>query len=193
MPRGRNYPHDQSTKYSLEVRDRIRSFPAANHIQGIILTPEGDVRTWVISAGVQSSHRDLITALAYLDIADRVAAEHDAREEQRNAAINAEVLNLHNDVQQLRDAVEHSASLVQALVNFLGVIVPAWRNREEIERGDDMGLVVPSAESIGLVVEIIPLQLEPGFGHEEVVSMQPSAGTLVARGSTVRVRMNFQG
>lgn len=193
MPGGPDYPHDQSAKYSLEARDRIRSFPAANHIQGIILTPEGDVRTWVISAGVQSSHRDLITALAYLDIADRVAAEHDAREAQRSAAINAEVLNLRNDVQQLRHAVENSAKLVQALVNFLGVIVPAWRNREEIERGDDMGLIVPSAESIGLVVEIIPLQLEPGFGHEEVVSMEPSAGTLVARGSTVRVRMNFLG
>lgn len=193
MPGGPNYPHDQSAKYSLEARDTIRSFPAANHIQGIILNPEGDVRTWVISAGIQSCHKDLITALAYLDIADRVAAEHDAREAQRSAAINAELSNLRRDVNQLRDAVENSSQLLQSLVNFLGVIVPAWHNREEIERGDDMGLIIPSADSIGLVIEIIPLQLEPGFGHEDVVSIEPAPGTLVARGTTVRVSMNFLG
>ena len=56
-----------------------------------------------------------------------------------------------------------------------------------------MGLTMPSAQSLGLVIEIIALQREPGFGHEEIVSMEPEAGTLVARGSTVRVRMNFMG
>jgi len=161
-------------------------FRAANNIQGIILTPEGDIRTWVISAGVQNIQKNLITALAYLEVADRVAAEH-------NAAVSADVLNLRTEVRQLRDAVDENSKLLQALVGFLGVIVPGWRNRTEIENGDDMGMHIPSADAIGLVVEIVALQREPGFEHEEVVSMDPPAGTLVARGSTIRVRMNFEG
>jgi hypothetical protein len=193
MPGGPNYPHDQSTRYPLSAREGIPIFRAADPIQGIILTPEGDIRTWVISSGVQTTHRDLITALAYLDIADRVAAEHDAREAQRFAAATAEVANLRGEVRQLRDAVDEMAKLVRALVGFLGVVVPNWRNRSEIEHGDDMGMVLPSAEAIGLVIEIVPLQREPGYEHEEVVSMEPPAGTLVARGSTVRVRMSFMG
>ena len=107
--------------------------------------------------------------------------------------LRGEVRGLRGEVSHLQDAVAESAKLVQALVGFLGVIVPNWRNRTEIEQGDDMGILIPSADAIGLIVEIVPLQLEPGFEHEEVVSMEPPAGTLVARGSTVRVRMNFTG
>ena len=40
-----------------------------------------------------------------------------------------------------------------------------------------------SAAQLGLVVDIIPLQLEPGFGHEDVVSTDPAPGTFVARGT----------
>src|SRR5918995_5380568 len=109
MPGGPNYPHDHSTRYPLSSRNGIRTFRAADSIQGIIRTREGDIRTWVISAGVQGSHKDLITALAYLDIADRVAAEHDAREESRSAAASAELSNLRSEVRQLRDAVAESA------------------------------------------------------------------------------------
>ncbi|MGB3433933.1 hypothetical protein [Achromobacter sp.] len=193
MPVGPDYPCDQSEKYSLEARNSIRYSPAADNIQGLFLTPEGDLRTWLIASYVQDSHRDLITALAYLDVADRAAADRSAREAQQSATLHAEISDLRNEVRQLRDTVQASAQLVQALVSSLGVIVPAWHTRKEIEEGDDMGLTMPSAKSAGLVIEIIALQREPGFGHEEIVSMEPEAGTLVARGSTVRVRMNFMG
>jgi hypothetical protein len=193
MPGGPNFPHDQSTRYPQSARDAIQFFRAADNIQGIVLTPEGDIRTWVISSGVQSTHRDLITALAFLDVADRAAAEHEGREAQRVTEIKAELASLRQVVGELRDSVEETTKLVHAIAGFLGVVVPAWHNSQEIERGDDMGMSIPSAESIGLLIEIIPLQLEPGFGHEEVVSMEPPAGTLVVRGSTVRVRMNFLG
>lgn len=193
MPGGPDYPCDQSGKYSLAVRNSIRYTPAANNVQGLFLTPEGDLRTWLVASYVQDSHRDLITALAYLDVADRAAADRSVREAQQNAALNAEISDLRKEVRQLRDTVDASAKLVQALVSSLGVIVPAWHTRKEIEEGDDMGMVMPSAKDIGLVIEIIALQREPGFGHEEVVSMEPEAGALVARGSTVRVSMNFMG
>jgi hypothetical protein len=74
---------------------------------------------------------------------------------------------------------------MHAIVRFLGVVVPAWRDREEIERGDDMGTNITSAEAIGLPVEIIALQRAPGFEHEEIVPREPPAGMLVVRGSTV--------
>ena len=193
MPGGPDYPCDQSAKYSLEARNSIRYAPAADTIQGVLLTPEGDLRTWLIASYVQSSHRDLITALAYLDVADRTAAERSTREAQQSAALNAEVSGLRSEVRQLRETVDATAKLVQALVNLMGVIVPTWHTRKEIEEGDDMGLVLPSAKSVGLVIEIIALQREPGYGHEEIVSMTPEPGTLVARGSTIRVAMNFMG
>ena len=193
MPGGPDYPHDRSTRYSVAVRDAIRIFRAADNIQGIVHTPEGDIRTWVISAGVQSTRKDLTTALAYLEIADRLAAEHDAHEAQRTVEIRAMLSTIQNELQQLRGIVREQDSLIKSLVGLLGVFVPNWHNRIEIEQGDDMGMVILSANEIGLVIEIIPLQYEPGFEHEEVVSMEPPADTLVARGSTVRVRMNFEG
>ncbi len=193
MPGGPDYPCDHSEKYSLAARNSIRYTPAANNVQGLFLTPEGDLRTWLIAAYVQDSHRDLITALAYLDVADRAAAERNVREAQQDATLKAELADLRDEVRQLRDTVQASAKLVQALVSSLGVIVPAWHTRKEIEEGDDMGLTLPSAQALGLVIEIIALQREPGFGHEDIVSMEPEAGTLVARGSTVRVKMNFMG
>jgi hypothetical protein len=154
MPGGPDYPHDHSGRYPIQRRDAVS----------------------------EESHKDLITALAYLDIAD-----HEMLTLQR------QVRELQDQVWRLQGTVTESAKLVQAIVGFLGVIVPNWRNRVQIEHGDDMGIVIPSADAIGLIVEIVPLQLEPGFEHEEVVSMVPPAGTLVARGSTVRVRMNFIG
>jgi hypothetical protein len=189
MPGGPNYPHDQSTRYPASARDGIPIFRANDNIQGIIHTPEGDIRTWVISAGVQHTLRNLVTVLAYLDVADHAAAS----QSQQVGAARAEIAALRADVLQLRSDVAENKALLQALISFLGVIVPEWRNRSEIENGDDMGMHLASAESLGLSIEIIALQREPGYQHEEVVSLEPPAGTMVARGSTIRVRMNFEG
>lgn len=80
------------------------------------------------------------------------------------------------------------------LTQFVGAAeVPAWISRTEVEEGDDMGLVRPSAAELGLTVEYVALQREPGFGHEDVVRIDPPAGTLVPRGATVQVTINLQG
>jgi hypothetical protein len=135
----------------------------------------------------EDSHKDdLIMALGHLERLDNLIGALSVQVEEVRRELRGDVLHL-------QDTVAESAKMVQTLVDFLGVIVPNWRNRTEIEQGDDMGILIPSADAIGLIVEIVPLQLEPGFEHEEVVSMEPPAGTLVARGSTVRVRMNFTG
>lgn len=85
-------------------------------------------------------------------------------------------------------------STVDQLVKFLGLaVIPAWRTRTEVEEGDDMGMVSPSAEQLGLVVEFQIDQRNPNFQHEEVISITPPPGTLVNPGSTVVVRINLEG
>jgi hypothetical protein len=83
---------------------------------------------------------------------------------------------------------------VEGLVQLVGAaVIPDWRSKTEIDEGDDMGIVSPSAESLGLVVQYEIDQANPNFSHEEVISITPSPGTLVLRGSTVVVRMNLMG
>jgi hypothetical protein len=68
------------------------------------------------------------------------------------------------------------------------VEIPAWETQEEVEHGDEMGMVHASAASLGLAVEYSFAQDLPGHGHGEVLSIDPPAGSLVATGSTVRGR-----
>jgi hypothetical protein len=129
---------------------------------------------------------EVYTALAYLDVADIQSAQRHNEVVDRLAEVTAAV-------DSLKAAVDEQSRLLQQVAGFLGVSVPAWLNLTEVNEGDDMGLVRPSAAQLGLTVEIIPLQLEPGFGHEDVVSIDPAPGTFVARGTLVHVRVNFQG
>lgn len=83
---------------------------------------------------------------------------------------------------------------VASLVELVGaVVIPAWTTKTEVEQGDDMGMWAPSAEQLGLTVEYEIDQRNPNFGHEDVISITPPAGTAVRRGSTVVVRINLEG
>jgi|SRR5215213_739374 len=83
---------------------------------------------------------------------------------------------------------------VAQLLEMVGaVVIPEWRTRTEVEEGDDMGLVSPSAEQLGLVIEFQIDQRNPNFQHEEVISITPPPGTLVRRGTTVVVQINLEG
>lgn len=83
---------------------------------------------------------------------------------------------------------------VQALIELVGaVIIPPWMTKTEVEEGDDMGMTTLSAAQLGLNVELEIDQRNPGFGHEDVISIRPPAGTPVLRGSTVVVRINLEG
>ena len=44
-----------------------------------------------------------------------------------------------------------------------------------------------------MIADVIALRREPGFSHEAVVSMDPPPGRSFPRGSTVHVRVNFEG
>lgn len=81
---------------------------------------------------------------------------------------------------------------IAALVQLIGaVIVPAWRTKEEVEEGDDMGMVSPSAADLGLVVEYEHEESNPDFGYEDVIRTTPPPGTPVLPGTTIRVCINL--
>jgi hypothetical protein len=89
------------------------------------------------------------------------------------------------------DTLERTVASLVALVG--AVVIPAWTTKTEVEQGDDMGMWAPSAEQLGLTVEYEIDQLNPDFGHEDVISITPPPGTAVMRGSTVVVRINLEG
>lgn len=82
--------------------------------------------------------------------------------------------------------------LIPAAISLIDyVIIPDWLNEEEVCNGDDMGIVRPSAEELGLTVEFTIIQNDPSYNHEEVVHITPPAGTIIKRGSTVTVSVNY--
>ncbi len=89
------------------------------------------------------------------------------------------------------DRLERSVATLAALMN--ASVVPPWRTREEVEEGDDMGVLYMSASALGFVVDYIVWQSEPGYSHGDVVRIEPPAGTVALRGSTVRVTINLEG
>jgi hypothetical protein len=83
---------------------------------------------------------------------------------------------------------------VEGLVQLVGAaVIPPWRTKTEVEEGDDMGMSTRSAADLGLVVEYEIDQQNPHYDHGDVISIVPSPGTLVMRGSTVKVRINLEG
>ncbi|MBK8460917.1 MAG: PASTA domain-containing protein [Micropruina sp.] len=97
-------------------------------------------------------------------------------------------------VRAMSSRIAELEQTIASLTQLIGaVFIPPWRTRTEVEEGDDMVLVVLPASSLGLIVEYEIDQLNPAFGHEDVISIDPPAGTAVLRGSTVRVRINLEG
>ena len=94
---------------------------------------------------------------------------------------------LESTIATLEDRLAQLMTLVDV------VVIPNWRTKTEVESGDDMGIVSPSASELGLTIEYEIDQRNPNFAHEDVISIGPPAGTLVKRGSTVHVRINLEG
>lgn len=110
------------------------------------------------------------------------------------ASLQAVVRALQVDVGMAGPRLDALERTVDGIVQLVGAaVIPRWRTKTEVEEGDDMGMATKSAAELGLVVEYEIDQLNPNFDHEEVISITPSAGTLVLRGSTVVVRINLEG
>lgn len=88
------------------------------------------------------------------------------------------------------DRLEQSIASIAALMN--AVIIPPWKTKEEVEKGDDMGVLYMSADNLGLQVKWIIDQNNPQYGHEEVISIDPPPGSVVLRGSTIQIEINLE-
>ena len=110
------------------------------------------------------------------------------------ASLQAALASIQRTVGEAGPRLDALESTVASVVDLVGAaVIPAWRTRTEVEEGDDMGILYQSAEQLGLVIQYEIDQLNPNFGHEDVISITPAPGTLVMRGSTVVVRINLEG
>ena len=113
-------------------------------------------------------------------------------------ALNATIAALQSAVASLQMSTGSDSSrlaelerTVESLVRHIGaVVIPFWSTKEEVEEG---GMVASSAESLGLIVEYEIDQRNPNFTHEQVIGSTPPPGTVVLRGSTVKVEINLEG
>jgi len=191
------YPLDVTPRFTTHDQGEIgKGIQAIEPSLGILHDPVGDLKTWVaVGFGIKGL-KDLYTALAYLDIVDGKAdalADGQNGLHQKVDALSGKLDGLAGTLDGLAGKVDGLSTDLARLTDFLGAVIPQWRTKEEIENGDEMGIAVRSAADLNLVVEFIILQREPGFGHEDVVSIDPPAGTLVAKGSTVKVTLNLEG
>jgi hypothetical protein len=110
------------------------------------------------------------------------------------ASLRSALASLQRTVDEVGPRLDTLERTVASLVELVGAaVIPAWRTKTEVEQGDDMGMWAPSAEQLGLTIEYEIDQRNPSFGHEDVISITPPAGTVVMRGSTVVVRINLEG
>lgn len=182
-PRPPSYPLDITPRFTTAGREAIHNVvPVGAAATGVLHDAEGDVRKYILFNATRSARKEIYTLTAYADLIDLNVADLKDNAERIESKLST--------LQQSFDAMNGT---LQQLVNLFGAIIPAWINKREVERGDDMGIVRPSAEDLELIVEFESVRQAPGFGHEDVVSIRPPAGTLVKRGSTIAVVLNLEG
>jgi hypothetical protein len=194
--RSPEYPNDVSIRYPKSLL-RIPRLQASDRIEGLVVNPDtGDLTNDVLGHMLTSVLANTIKTLGYcdlIDLAQETAETHAVAQDGLINAVNQRIAGLDGSLTAVKNDVAALRTSVDTLISFLGVIVPAWINKDEVENGDDLGIARPSAASLQLLVTFVFDQREPGFGHEDVVSIDPPAGTLVARGSTITVTLNLLG
>ena len=91
----------------------------------------------------------------------------------RPSAVRTRLDQIEAAVDTLAAGLAAQQEALDRLVGYLGVVVPDWHSLTEVNEGDEMGGALLSAAALGLAVEVVPLQREPGFAHEEVVRLEP--------------------
>lgn len=191
MPiRSSKYPLDISTRYPESVISSAPSVRAYDRISGLVVHPDtDDLTNEVLHKLLRSVWVNSHKTLAYCDLID--LAQETAFNTLKNADNRINMLD-----QRLTAVMSEIVSLrtsMDTLIAFFGVTIPSWINKNEVEYGDDMGMVNPSADQLGILVTFDFVRNHPGLEHEDVVSIDPPAGSLIPRGHTVKVTLNLRG
>jgi PASTA domain len=194
--RSPEYPLDVSTRYP-ESSTKLPLLRASDRISGLVVNPDtGDMTVEVVFQRTSTLFVNTQKILAYcdvMDLAQEAAGTQIAGVDNRVAALDQRIAGLEQNLTETKAEVAALRSSIDSLISFLAVVVPAWINKKEVENGDDMGIARQSAASLNLVVNFEFDRQRPGFGHEDVISIDPPAGTVVAKGSTVTVTLNLLG
>jgi hypothetical protein len=201
--RSPKYPLDVSTRYP-ESSINLPLLRASDRISGLVVNPDtGDMPVEVVFQRTNTLFVNTQKILAYcdvIDLAQEAAETHALAQDQqiagvdrRVSALDQRLAGIEQNLTETKTAVAALRSSIDSLISFFAVVVPAWINKKEVENGDDMGIARQSAASLNLVVNFEFDRQRPGFGHEDVISIDPPAGTVVAKGSTVTVTLNLLG
>jgi|SRR6185369_227651 len=171
-----------SQKFPPERRNSIfQPLDANEPLKGLTHNPAtGDLTDATVFHSIAFLSAFLWDALGFLDIIDQQQTEAAQRATNHDVQIAA----LRQEVRELKALLAPVAQIAQ----LLGVTVPDWRTRDDVENGDEE-LAVPSAKEVGLLVTFDVVQ-DPGVPGRAIIRIEPETGTFVARGSEVVVTVN---
>lgn len=173
-----------SQKFPPEKRNTFFSgkLDANEPLKGLTHNPDtGDLTVATVFHSVVLLSTFIWDALGFLDIIDQQQTEA----QRRNAAKDIQIAALLQDVAELKMLL---GPVVQ-IVRSLGIAVPDWRTRDDVENGRSDIVDVLSAKQAGLLVTFDVVQ-DLGFDVRVIIRIEPPVGTFVARGSEVVVTVN---
>lgn len=150
--------------------------------KGVTHNPDtGDLTNVIVFQAVAHLSTFIWDALGFLDVIDQQQTEA----QQRAVAQDIQIAALQRDIEELKNLLGPVAQVAQSL----GVAVPDWRTRDDVENGRADMVDVLSAKQAGLLVTFNVVQ-ELGFDVRGIIRIEPPTGTFVARGSEVIVTVN---
>jgi hypothetical protein len=166
----------------------------ATHLKGLSIPADTDeVGVWLCYLLGRAYTQDDITSAAPVAAPDgprpQVWARYAVADFDADGALGI------TDLQMYIGSIRHDPLFVEVRdrMSRLSAIVPEWIDLGEINDGDDMGMVRASAASLGLQVDLVWRQNEPGFSDQQVVSIDPAPGTLQRLVDPVTININAQG
>jgi len=172
-----------SQKFPPERRNSIfQPLDANEPLKGFTHNPAtGDLTDATVFHSVAFLSAFLWDALGFLDIIDQQQTEAAQRATNHDVQIAA----LRQDVKELKALLAPVAQIAQSL----GVTVPDWRTRDDVDNGRPDIVDIPSAKQAGLLVTFDVVQ-DQNFPQRAIIRIEPETGTFVARGSEVVVTVN---
>jgi hypothetical protein len=176
-----------SQKYPPERRDHILpNVQSVGELSGVLVNPNtGDVTVSAVARRQIGIVAFLWDALGFLDIIDQQQAQF----QQQAAAQNAQLSVLQQGLLQLQSQLQALQANMDTVLSFMGVWIPLWTVKSDVLTGISFltGIPVPTAASLGLIIEFVPSGTVGGLIPGSIIRIEPPAGTFVPRGSTVKI------